>query len=89
METSSSSSSIGASSSSLSSSRGRLTPFGSSTSVLVPFVTASFASVTTATALGVEEAGTGAVAGVEDGGTLKIDCCNSVDVTAAGTVGGR
>ena len=82
IDTSSSSSSIGASSLSLSSSRLRFTPCGPSLSDFVPFA-----------------GGVGKLADVggaevtlllDDGGPLKIDCCNSEDVTVfEAATGGR
>lgn len=84
IDTSSSSSSMGASSSSLSSSLLRLTPWILSPSDVALLVVAS-------RGLGgrrLELAVPVVLLVVEDGGALNIDCCNSVAVTVAATVGG-
>lgn len=66
-------SSIGAPSSSLSSSLPLLTPFGTSVSSSIPFVAAG--GVFEAKAAG------GVAAAAEDGGALNMDCCSSVVAT--------
>ena len=68
-----SSSSIGTPSSSLSSSLPLLTPWGSLAFAAAPSATASKGLDTGATE--------GAPTATDEGGALKIDCCNSVPVT--------
>lgn len=81
IDTSSSSSSIGAPSSSSSSSLPLFRPLGPSVSGFTPFAPASegFTDVVVLDGAGV----------IAEGGALNIDCCSSVDVTAAVAAVGR